>query len=373
MAERSLAQALEQSGTLAPMSRKNWGYGSVYLRGRTWWISYPFNGQQIKESSHYTDKAKANKLLKDRIKKIMQHDFGGIAAERVLVDELLDDLLENYRINRKSYDWAELLVRCHLRPFFGYYRASAVGTTLIQRYVSERRKAGRSNATINNELALLRRAFNLGSRCEPPKVARVPRIAGLEVSNTRRGFFTVDDFEKLRAELPDEIKPVAVFAYYTGCRRGEILSLAWDQFDRKARMVRLEPGTTKNDEGRSVPLVDELFDVLAVLKAERDENWPRCPWMFSRAGTPIKSFRGSWDAACKAAGLVDGEGEPNSIFHDLRRTGVRNLVRAGVPEAVAMRISGHKTRSVFDRYNIVDERDLREAATKLQKFIKEPK
>jgi integrase len=163
--------------------------------------------------------------------------------------------------------------------------------------------------------------------------------------------------------------PVVTFAFYTGCRKGEILSLQWSQFDEQARMIRLEPGTTKNDEGRSVPLVNELFDLLVSLKRQRDESWPRCPWIFTRAGTPIKDFRGAWDKACRAAKLVDGDGEPNALFHDLRRTGVRNLVRAGVPEAVAMRISGHKTRSVFDRYNIVNEADLKDAAAKLQKFL----
>lgn len=143
------------------------------------------------------------------------------------------------------------------------------------------------------------------------------------------------------------------------------------QVDLPARIVRLEPGTTKNKEGRIIPLrVSELYEMLAMLRAVRDECFPDSPWVFSRTGQGIKSFRRSWEMACKAAGLWDATTEkPTRLFHDLRRTGVRNLIRAGVPEKVAMQISGHKTRSVFDRYNIVDERDLNDAMVKLDRHM----
>jgi len=136
-------------------------------------------------------------------------------------------------------------------------------------------------------------------------------------------------------------------------------------------VVRLEPGETKNDEPRVIPLADELYEMLVMLKVDRDQKWPECPWVFCRCGRKIKNFRHAWDAACKAAGLIDENGDPAKMFHDLRRTGVRNLIRAGVPERVAMMISGHKTRSVFDRYNIVSERDLHEAGRRLNAYIRE--
>jgi integrase len=116
---------------------------------------------------------------------------------------------------------------------------------------------------------------------------------------------------------------------------------------------------TKNDEPRTVPLIGELFEML---KIEREKS-PDAEFVFICSGHRIGSFYKSWKSACKRAGL---EG---LLFYDLRRTGVRNLVRAGVPERLAMVISGHKTRAVFERYNIVSGRDLKDTANKLESYL----
>ena len=160
------------------------------------------------------------------------------------------------------------------------------------------------------------------------------------------------------------------FAYFTGCRRGEILRMQWSQVDPFRHVVRLNPGETKSGEGRILPRGSELFTVMAFQKEAHDQCWPQCPWVFNRYGKMIKDFRGTGEEASKRAAsrekspvpsLWVGE-RPAKLFHDLRRTGARNLVRAGVPERVVMQIGGWKTRCVFDRYNIVSERDLVETA-----------
>jgi integrase len=161
-------------------------------------------------------------------------------------------------------------------------------------------------------------------------------------------------------------------AYCTGMRRGEILSLRWENVDLLTRHVRLNAGETKNGEGRVIPLGDELLEALKSQLHLRNTAVPDCPLVFFRIiktkenpvlrWVPIGDFRKVWQTACAKCGLA------GRIFHDLRRSAVRALVRAGVQERVAMRISGHKTRSIFDRYNIVSDQDLTEAMQKLQKF-----
>jgi integrase len=301
---------------------------------------------------------------------ITDNRFPGPKAQRVRIGELLEYLLLDYQVDGKALkDFADPIVRCHLRPYFGRLKAVDLATPTVHEYMLKRGRQGAANATINRECALLRSAFNLGRRQTPPKVRFVPYIPHLKGENVREGFLEYSQFLALRQEIPDEIKPILTFAYYTGCRRGEILSLRWSQVDFVRRLVRLEPGTTKNDEPRTLPLVPEVFKVLSTQKAIRDAKYPSCSWVFFRHGKPIRRFEEAWKTACKAAVLVDIDGHPAPIFHDLRRTCVRNLVRAGIPERVAMAISGHKTRSVFDLYNITSEADLQEAAVRLDEYI----
>ncbi len=309
-------------------------------------------------------------------KLLLERDTGRLKAggEKLTMGALLDDLLLDYKINGKRHDWASIVVETHLRPAFGTLPISRMTTAGARQYIASRQQGGAANATINRELALLRRALNLGAKSDPPKVARVPFIPSLKENNVRKGFFEDNEYLSIFRGLNEELRPVLAFGYHTGCRRGEILSLQWSQVDLTENTIRLEPGTTKNKRARIIPLTRELRELLVMQKARRDQHWPDCPWVFFRYadGRQIRNFYDAWARACWKAGLWEGDektGRPTRLFHDLRRSGVRNVVRSGTPEAVAMQISGHKTRAVFDRYNIVSESDLKEAARRLSDYL----
>jgi integrase len=330
--------------------------GHIYKRGNIYWIKYYRGGKPYYESTKSEKESEAKRLLRKRLGQIADGRFFGLRPERVRFEDLARDFLNDYRINgKRSLDKAQRSVR-HLQGFFGGMRAVDITTDKVRTYISERQDEGMSNAEINRELAALKRMFNLALQQTPPKVPQKPYIPMLQEQNVRKGFFEHDEFVALRAAISLELRPVVTFAYYTGWRKEEVLQLTWDRVDLQARTVRLEPGMTKNSDGRLIYLDGELLATLTAVRHERDLLYPHCPQVFHRNGKGIKDFRAAWESACNAVGL---EGK---LFHDFRRTAVRNMVRAGIPERVAQQISGHKTRSVFDRYHIVSDSDLREAA-----------
>lgn len=335
--------------------------GSLYQRGNIWWVKYYRNGRPIRESTGTAKETEARRFLKLREGQIAQGKRVMPRTERLRFEELAGDFLTDYRVNEKrSLDKAERSVK-HLLGTFAGWRAVDLTTADAQRYIEQRQAEGASNATINRELAALKRMFNLAVRAE--KLHSKPYVPLLQEHNVRTGFFEADAFHSVLHHLPDYLRPVARFAYGTAWRKDEVLTLTWQQVDLKAGTVRLEPGTTKNREGRMIFLTPDLRALLqdqqARTAALQHQQQRIIPWVFHRDGEPIKDFREAWQNACQRAG------QPGRLFHDLRRTAVRNMVRAGIPERVAMQISGHKTRSIFDRYNIVSEGDLREAARKL--------
>jgi integrase len=338
--------------------------GSLYRRGHIWWIKYYRNGKPFRETSRSRKVRDAKALLRNREADTGPFNLLGPAAERVRFEEIADDFLNEYKANnRKSFVWAKRRTEQHLKPFFAGLRVPEITTERVRAYRTKRQVEGASNGSVNRELAALKRMFNLAATTTPPKVFHVPHIPMLRESNVRKGFFEHSEYLALRRELPAHLRPVLTFGYYTGARLGEILSLRWRQVDLRVKTVYLDPGTTKNDQPRTIPLTRELLKSLKALKRIHDRNQPDSEWVFTRRGKRIRTFYVAWGSAC---GRADVKGR---LFHDLRRTAVRNMIRAGVPERVAMLISGHKTRSIFDRYNIVSERDLQEAARRLDTFL----
>ena len=153
-----------------------------------------------------------------------------------------------------------------------------------------------------------------------------------------------------RQGYPIRARTVADILQHQGYRlqanrktREGLTEIEWPQIDFDARLIRLRAGHTKGGKPRTCPFLGNMEEILLAAKKDRDTYWPECPWVFHRLGQPLLDFRGAWDTACQRAGLQDLE------FHDLRRSGVRNLSRAKVPETIIMKITGHRTRAMFDR------------------------
>ncbi len=377
---------------VAKAPRRKKGEGSIYLRADSpvYWIKYSRNGKVFRESTKCTDPDKAGKLLKKRLAEIITGTFVGPKTERVRVSELATDFLRDYRINeRKSIDDVQARWDGHLKPFFGTMRAIEVTSSQIARYVDHRQQEGAKNATINRELAALKRMFRIGMVATPAKVLRLPGFPKLKENNARQGFLDDAQFRKLVEGQELWFRALVECGRTYGWRVSELLALRVKQVDLLQRTLRLETGTTKNGEGREVFMTDAVHTLLsACMIGKKAEDA-----VFSRKdGNAVLSFRNTWQMACVAAGVgavvcarcntAMKAGKRCSkcrakqprytglIFHDLRRTAARNLRRAGIAEGVIMKIGGWKTRSVFERYAIVNRTDIVDAMQRLQQTEK---
>lgn len=362
---------------------KGRGLGRVYSRGKGeekwWWIEFWYRGKQYREAAHSTARKAATDLLKKRLGEIGQGRVTGPSAERLTLGDLLGMVEDDYALNeRKS---KPPLAR--LREHFGEdARALDLTHDVLMRYARKRRSPVRSHdgktlqgaaaATVRNEIAVLGRALTLAYRSG--KLPQRPPLPTIRVENARAGFFEPDELAAVLRYLPGYLKPLVEMAYITGWRRSELLNLEWRRVDFAAGEVRLERGTTKSGEPRLFPfaahprLAALLRDQRQRVEAIQRERDFIIPWVFFHDdGRQVHGwYYDAWRTACRKAGL---EGR---LVHDFRRSAVRNLVRAGVPESIAMKLCGWSTRSMLDRYNITSTADLTAAVESLARFHANP-
>ncbi len=335
--------------------RNTRGRGTVYERNEIWWCDYSVDGVRKRESCETTDREEAVAYLNRKQGRLASGEL--MTPDRVTVRDLLTLLLEDYEIREVAQHYiATLKVKSILLPKLGDIKATKLSSARIKEYVEARLKLVKPG-TANRELGLLHRAFQLGFNQDPPLVARVPHFPRLTEDEPRKGFLKPESYQKLLFELPEELRLLFVVAYHVGLRKGALLRIQWSQVDLKAETIWME-GRKRNrkPEPVAVPIYGDMAKFIEMQPQSSE-------YLFARGAKPIRDFRESWDMACQRAGL------PGLLFHDLRRTAVRNLRRAGVAETVIMKITGHRTRSVFERYNITDETDTREAGKKAEEFL----
>jgi len=333
-----------------------------------WWMKYYDGGKPYYQSTEKIEKKEAMKALIRAEGKVLDGQREGSQVHRTRFEDLVELLKQEYALKgRKTWVRREQHI-AHLKRMFGEIKVKTITSEKLQRYVQKRIADGVRNSTINRELDCLHRMMVLGTRQTPQKVSRVPHFPKLAEDNVREGFFDHEEFLALRGAAPDHLKIAMTIAYYTGMRRGEIIGdkgLRWEQVDFELNCIRLVSSQTKTKTPRIIYMCDDFLRVMKRTKELRDRNHPHCSYVCHRKGKPFNELLHGWYAACERVGIS------GKTFHDLRRTAVRNLVRAGVPETVAMRISGHKTRSVFDRYNVTSEEDLQQAANRLNQYFQE--
>jgi integrase len=322
-------------------------------------MTYYIHGRPFQESSHTTDKEEAKRKLAEKIGEIASGR--DLTPEKATIADLCELVMVDYRIRRlrdaRTVAWR---YKAHIEPAIGSVPAARLTSAAIRRYIESRRGEGASDATINRELSIIRRGFSLGREEDPPLVRRAPKVPKIAEDNARQGFLEPDQYERLLTELPLRLKSLFVCAYHIGTRKGELRRLRWDQVDFEAAAIRFESRQTKGKKPRTAPIYG---DMERWLRAQMESRTPGCQWVFHHHSKPVGTQLRGWREACTRAGMAE------LLFHDLRRSAVRNMKRAGISDKTAMDISGHKTRAIFDRYDIVDEGDVADAGVKLTEYF----
>ena len=379
------------------------GDGRIYQRPGSpfWWCAYYLRGKQYRESTEQIDPDKALRFLRNKLKEVHADQIGaktfiGPQQQRATVDQLLDNLECDYKLRGK---WS-VKVNSNVKPLrehFGNWRAVDVTSGAVRAYIEQLRQDGYSAATCNRRTQLLGQAYKLAVRTMKLSAAPfIPRLS--EVGNERQGFFETEHLDAVIKHLPEYLRDFVKCDFLIGWRKGALRSLRWS--DVSDGVIYLRAVNSKNRKPESVPLEGELNEIIdrrraAAVWQSKDGEGHFSEYVFHDHGRPIGDFRKAWASACCAAGVgklvcpkcradIDADNKctecrgvwkreelkyNGAIFHDFRRTAARNLVRAGVPVPVAMKITGHRTDSMFRRYAIVSEEQKREALAKTQLYL----
>jgi integrase len=331
------------------------GTGGIFNRkgSRFLYISYPdpVSGEPIQESTKSELRSVAEEMLR---KKLEQSSQGFPLAEmkRWKYEDAREALLEDYRDkgNRSLLKYKSKLpagLTQHIDPFFKGRLCKSIDTAFLHAFKNALLKKGLAPASVNRLLAMVRRMLNIAKR--DSKLAFTPYVPTLKEENTRTGFCEPDEFATVLAHLPEHLHAIALFMYQTGCRSGAAKKIGWNQVEERdgKLYIRLLGIQTKNKEGLLLRLSTELAELL--------RKRFRIGLLFDH-----RNLRKEWEASRKQAGF------PSLLMHDMRRSGARNLIAAGVDEKTVMVIGGWKTRSVFLRYQIVSTKNIDDATDKLE-------
>jgi integrase len=339
--------------------RGRYGAGRVYLRGATWWLQYYHNGQQIRESSGSDKQSVAEAQLHE---KMVDAQNGAIAPKKQTYEQMRDALYDDYEAQGNKSLFHRKDGTRYLGPvpaldaFFKEWRADQITDTAMNDFIRERRAAGASNSNINHALRLLRRMFRLQVEKKNFSLNFLPRFPLLKKDAPRRDFLTPQQFKKVASFLPSTVRPLAVVAFNSGARRGELLKLRWADVNLSEGFMTFHD--TKNGEDRDVPIIGEARQALESLRAVH----PDSEFVFVRkTGERLKDFRNAWKAATAKAELAGYK------FHGMRRGMATRLLDRGIDSQTARMITGHKDAATFEQYRQLQRAAILQAARKMER------
>jgi integrase len=351
--------------------KRTYGTGNLRLVGRKWHIRYyDTAGIRRSESTGCEDEAKAIRFLQKRMGQIAAGQtvetkknigamakayFAHLEVQSAAVDQNLPAPTRAWRSRTKRRDFRMQKRRWELHLSDHFAGSRKVLSNYLDDFITSRRKEAAKDSTIQRELSLLQRILN---HCRAHDIPKFPRLSE---SLPRQGFAEDPQFEILKGHIADKgLRSLASLAYRYGFRKEELTNLLCRQFNPAEKSIYLFRGTTKNAQPRKIVLdTISLAEIEEAVTGKNPEDHVFTWRIGNKKRKPIKDFRSSWSTACKAAGV------PGLLFHDLRRSAVRRMVRRGVPPLVARRISGHLTDAIFQRYDITSDEDLALAAQKI--------
>lgn len=352
------------------------GDGSLYQRETgVWWYSYYRDGKHERESLKTKNPNVAERRAKVIRDGLLEGSVFAASERRVTVDELLDDLIADLKAKQRAWLPKATYFINRLREHFGKLAAPRLETSAVRTFQTHCREVdGLASATIDRHCELLRQAYKLGFESTPQKVTKRPMIPLIRENNARQGFVAAAEFWRILQGIEDtDLRDYLEWFWWTGMRPLEISRLVWRMFDRETWTLNLAPKAAKTRQPRLIPLRGpnrEPTPVLKIMERRIQSRRLDIDLIFHRGGDPVKYYMDAWASACKAAGLKSGRKVEGGLTpYDLRRSALRNIVRGGTDYTVAMKISGHKTRSTFDRYNITSDEDVSAAMVRSHEYV----
>jgi integrase len=305
--------------------------GRVFLRGSTYWLAFSHKGKEYRKSAKTDKKREAEGVLSHYLGQCARNEFHGFEDHRLSysVTEMLQDLIADYE-QRGVWDIKNAQYRCgRISAYFKDKPVENLTERDIDLYIKDRLKAGIKRTTINRYTQLLGQAMKIAHRKK--LIKEIPYIEHFsEKDNVRQGFFERHELEAILSFMPAYWHDVVRFAYCTGWRKVEVLTLQWR--DVQGDTIRLRPEIAKNKEGRVIVMTGPLEEVAEIIRRRQAARVDLIPWVFHRNGKQLRDYNKSWRKARKLAGL------PEKIFHDTRRTAARNLEKAGISRQVSKMI-----------------------------------